>query len=209
MSDERAALRALLEAIQRTSALQPDAHELQDVQPLIEKLAVSFHFAQRDYFRQRFRTTCETLSMVQERRYLYLRAPAREANVLPIMAIDAKVTNRSAAVKVQVALFDRNNIAKALGYRFEYGSGSHQMLHCQHIIAFTGAADISVELPGTPTWVPTNQPSFPLDGKSAGVHCLLAAYISVYGLKEVSDTLEPECPSIKTHMQDLHLSPFS
>lgn len=139
---------------------------------------------------------------------MFLRAPAVEPHVLPVMAVDARVTKRSASVKVQVALFDRDEVPKALGYRFEYGAGTHRMLHCQHITEFT-ATDVSVALPGTPRWVPTSQPSFPLDGDSAGVHCVLAAYISIYGLTAVSQTLEPQVPFIKEHMRGLHCNPFA
>ena len=207
MRDERAALRELLEAIQRTAALQPDAVELRDVQPLIEKLASSFQFAQQGYFRKRFYEAGETFSMVRDRRYMFLRAPAQQKNVLPVMAVDAQVTKQSAIIKVQVALFDRRNRHEALGYRFEYGSGAHEMLHCQHITRFR-SANVSVPIPGTPTWVPTSQPSFPLDGRSAGLHCVLAAYASIYGVTEMAGLISQEAPSVGDHMGGLHYNPF-
>ena len=207
MRDERAALRELLRAIQRTSGLQPDAAELRDVQPLIDKLASSFQFAQRDYFSKRFYKSREAFSMVRDRRYMFLRAPRLQKHILPVMAIDARVTKQSAIIKVQVALFERDEKPKALGYRFECGSGSHNMLHCQHITEFT-SANVAVPIPGTPKWVPTSQPSFPLDGQSPGVHCVLAAYVSIYGLTDVSSLISQEAPSVEDHMKELHYNPF-
>ena len=207
MNDDRAALRELLWAMEVSYALRPDAPEYRDVQPLIAKVGETFATARPNYFRSRFYTSSETVSMVGDGQYLYLRPPENERDVIPVMAVDAMVTKTSATVKVQIALFKKDRTPKALGYRFEYGGGSHEMLHCPHITEFTSTNAPRIPLPGAPGWIPTTQPSFPLDGQSEGVHCVLAAYISIYGLGELGK-LRAQCASIETYMTKLHCNPF-
>ncbi|MCY4390668.1 MAG: hypothetical protein OXE43_01285 [Chloroflexi bacterium] len=209
-SDERTALRDLLSAIQLTSAIRPDDTELQNIESLVQRLAFPFSVAQDDYFEDRISVRKDTvnLSMVRDGQYLYLRSPRREQHILPLMAVDAKVTKRSSSVKVQVALFHKGKEGESIGYRFEYGRGSHKMLHCQHVTSFTSFDGKRVPLPEAPNWIPTTQPSFPLDGKSGGIHCILAAYISIYGLDELVKIVGNAYPSLKQDMKELHCNPF-
>ena len=131
---------------------------------------------------------------IRDRKFLYLSPnPGGSADTklpfLPVLAIKCDFGTASPKIRMGVALAQRHKTSlRILGLRFEapegLGGGLHDFYHAQLIQAFV-SDHVSVPLnPPTVdlTWIPTTQPSMPLDARCP-ITLTLALLVSLYGFR--------------------------
>ena len=84
-------------------------------------------------------------------------------------------------------LFDENNNAAAIGYRFESpeGGNKHNYYHAQPIRSFS-IDEMKWPLPSCPRWLPNKYPTFALDVQNLP-SLFVSLFISLYGLNFVQE----------------------
>jgi hypothetical protein len=113
------------------------------------------------------------------RQYLYLNPVMRGLWLLPVLSIKANFERSLPEVRLRLGLFLwAKGRVRSLGMRFETpeGPGLHNYYHMQFIRGFDGGS----EMPGSLWWLPTKEPTVPLDADNP-VALLLCLLVNLYG----------------------------
>lgn len=125
----------------------------------------------------------QDVTMKEQNLYLYLE-PIKKRNILPLVTIQSSDEWVHFRIYALLTLLDDNMDIKSLAIRFETdegspdrtaSEGSHDFCHAQFCEAIGSVAKAS-----TPEWLPTSQPSFPLDADNQ-VSLVLCMLTSLYG----------------------------
>ncbi len=125
----------------------------------------------------------QDVTMREQSLYLYLE-PIKRKNILPLVTIQSSDEWVHFRIYALITMLDDNMDIQSLAVRFETDEGypdptasvgSHDFCHAQLCEAIGSVARAS-----TPEWLPTSQPSFPLDADNQ-VSLVLCMLTSIYG----------------------------
>ena len=125
----------------------------------------------------------QEIGLRDQNRFLYL-VPTEDERILPFVTLHSDDKWRHFKVYVLLSMLDEKSRLKALVMRFETDEGdrnpsgkigSHDFCHAQFCESINGIIQAS-----TPSWMPTSQPSIPLDADNQ-ISLVLCMLVSVYG----------------------------
>ena len=128
----------------------------------------------------------DDVNLRDQHRFLYLD-PTDDQKVLPIVTLQSSSRWVHFRVYTLLTKLDDNDDLQSLAIRFETdegeGGGSHDFCHAQLCVDIDSALNSIA-----PTWLPTSQPSFPIDADNQ-IGLVLCMLTSLYGGRRVLDKL--------------------
>ena len=123
-----------------------------------------------------------------QHRFLFLE-PIKDEDILPFLTLQSSDNWREFRIYALLALSDDKSKHQSLAIRFETPEGEyiedskrgkHDFFHAQLCKKIFDSSRIVVAQATTPEWLPTSQPSFPLDADNQ-VSLVLCMLTSLYG----------------------------
>ncbi len=123
-----------------------------------------------------------------QHRFLFLE-PIKDEDILPFLTLQSSDNWRQFRIYALLALSDDKSKHQSLAIRFETPEGEyiedskrgkHDFFHAQLCKNIFDSSRIVVAQATTPEWLPTSQPSFPLDADNQ-VSLVLCMLTSLYG----------------------------
>ena len=121
-------------------------------------------------------------------KFVYLKPVLKNNCMVPIMAFKYDMRGPGAIASIRIALFIEHESGhekevKAIGYRFESGSGMHGYCHVQHIKEFDKNFRLQTE-----NWIPDEAPAIPIEA-GGPVGLLLCTLGSLYGKTDIASSM--------------------
>ena len=128
----------------------------------------------------------EDVNMRDQRLYLNFE-PTEDKRILPLVTIQSSQHWLHLSIYTLLTMLDNNGILRSLAVRFETNEGDpddnvgkHDFLHAQLCTCIYDSDGRIIAKAKTPEWLPTSQPSFPLDADDQ-IGLVLCMLTSLYG----------------------------
>jgi hypothetical protein len=192
-------LEILIDLARRQSSQLRDPNLPGATQSLYRNLANKYAPCKETYLSSLLRGRVAEMDLVAKGEFLHLETSKDTNWVVPVLGFKYRFADDESHLSLRLGLFASDE--GAIGFRFEEpeGQGSHNFFHTQLIRAF---GKNTFALP-TPSWIPTSQPSFPLDA-GGPISLLLNLLVSIYGMQSEVVARVTKAFQVARHIEMMH-----